>query len=60
MYFLPSIPYIMQRMGDENTQTYQEAVILIWYQIPIANFPEKFHLLEGSINNWISGVKGLK
>lgn len=50
----------MQRMGDENTQTYQEAVILIWYQIPITNFPEKFHLLEGSINNWISGVKELK
>lgn len=48
----------MQRMGDENTQTYQEAVILIWYQIPITNFPEKFHLLEGSINIGSQELKG--
>ena len=46
--FSPKYPYIIQQVGDENTQ----------FQILMINLQENVQKLEGRINNQILGVKG--
>ena len=52
-------PYIIQQIGNENAQTNQVEVILIYHQILVTNLQGNVLQLEGRINNQILGVKEL-
>ena len=54
------LPYIIQKTGYKNTQTYKvEVFILILLQILITNLQGNVRQPEGRFNNQILVVKGL-
>ena len=50
----------MQQMGNENTQTYQEKVVIfIQHQLPVTSLQGKVWQLERRIDNQVLGVTSI-
>ena len=50
----------MHQMGNENTQTYQEKVVIfIQHQLPVTSLQRKVWQLEERIDNQVLGVTSI-